>query len=87
MRDLRHKYMLFRYATVTFIGQPNVTVDDFSISAWTVRAPFDSDDSYFSSSNATLNHVWLLCHTMLSDGVLDTCSPSNWKREKFSKEE
>lgn len=84
-----HEYMEFRYVEVAVKSQmPNeiafksseltlVTDSLSSITAWAVAYPFFENDSYFSSSDATLNAVWLLCENSLRVTSLDTATDSN----------
>lgn len=74
-----NRYMEFRYVMITFDG-PAPT--NWSLSAWSVAAPWDSSDTGFASSNPLLNRVWELCRHTLQAGVTDTYSDSNTRERR-----
>ena len=64
--------MIFRYLTVTFIGDALLPTH-WSVSAWGVNAPWNPSDTSFASSDFVLNRVWALAAHTLEKGILDTC--------------
>jgi len=75
----QHKYMECRFASFNFTT--NVP-SKFSVSAWTVHYPWNETDSYFTSSNATLNEVWNLARYTLDAASLDTYTDSNTRERR-----
>jgi hypothetical protein len=49
----------------------------FSVSAWSVKYPWNETESAFASSNPMLNQVWDLCKNTLKVTSLDTTTDSN----------
>jgi hypothetical protein len=80
----QHQYMIFRYLSIDFLGVDETSrpPNNWSVSAWGVNAPFDGDQTFFDSSNTTLNRVWRLGAQMLEKGVLDTYTDSNARERR-----
>ena len=76
-----HEYMEFRYAELLILSHadahPLYDRPPFSLTAWTVAYPYFDDDSFFESSDATLNAVWKLCQHTIRVTSLDTATDSN----------
>lgn len=76
----QHNYMIFRYLYLEFID--GFVPEDFAMDAWGVRYEWHETDSSFTSSNATLTHVWNLCRNTVRDGVVDTYTDSNTRERR-----
>jgi len=74
----QHKYMECRFVSLTFSNLPS----NFTLSAWKVHYKWDETDSYFTSSNATLNAVWELSRYTLDAASLDTYTDSNTRERR-----
>ena len=77
----QHQYMVFRYLTVEWLGDAAPPAD-WAVSAWAVNAPFEPEETFFSSSDHVLNRVWGLAANMLHRGVLDTYTDSNARERR-----
>ena len=77
----QHQYMIFRYLTVEWLGD-DAPPTDWTVTAWGVNAPFDPEETSFSSSDPVLNRVWDLAANMLLRGVLDTYTDSNARERR-----
>ena len=71
-----HEYMEFRYAELLILSHgdahPLYDRPPFSLTAWTVAYPYFDGDSFFNSSDSTLNAVWKLCQHTIRVTSLDT---------------
>ena len=81
----QHQYMEFRYVNV-FLDLGNTTgnlqLDDIQLSAWACQYEWSDDDSYFTSSNATLNSVYQQSRYTTRAGLLDTFTDSNTRERR-----
>lgn len=77
----QHQYMIFRYLTVEWMGDAAPPIE-WSVDAWAVNAPFEPEETFFSSSDHVLNRVWDLAANTLHRGVLDTYTDSNARERR-----
>lgn len=75
----QHKYMECRFVAMTFAGP---APKNFTLSAWKVHYEWDTADTHFNSSNATLNAVWELSRYTLQAASLDTYTDSNTRERQ-----
>jgi len=74
----QHKYMECRFVSLVFSGAHS----NFTLSAWKVNYPYDSTDSHFESSNATLDAVYEISRYTLEAASLDTYTDSNTRERR-----
>ena len=75
----QHKYMECRFVDVLFSG---AAPTNWTLGAWKVHYPYVATDSFFVSSDATLNAVYELSRYTLEAASLDTYTDSNTRERR-----